>query len=188
MKKLLITLATIVSFILFTGISGCEHKSPTAVSELSCVPGNVEYETVLGSGGEHENWVITNEQEWDDYINSTCCVVWDSGPPASPVSFDEKIIISTRMGMLSTSDYLIKIRSIETDCASITVKIVETDSSYCTGISLPASSQPSHTVAINKTDLPINFVYLGSDNDNDGYTDNEEQVAGTDSCDPNDHP
>ncbi len=188
MKKLLITLATIVSFILFTGISGCEHKSPTAVTELSCVPGNVEFETVTGYGGERQNWVITNQTEWENYVNSALGIIFPSGRPSSPVDFSNKMIISVRMGWSGNSNSLIEIKAIETDCELVTVKIIERDTSYCTGWGSPGSSTPNHTLVIDKTDLTINFLYLGWDNDGDGYVEGEETAAGTDPCDPNDHP
>ncbi len=166
MKKLLITLATIVSFILFTGISGCEHKSPTAVTELQCVPGTVEFETILSSNGlltlgavyQAGNYVITNQQEYENLINSIVIECYHSDCSFLEVDFNEKIVIVTiREGNMVCFGR--EITEIETNCQEITVKIHDPYREPCDEFSQLKSGYAKHLVTIDKTDLPINFVY-----------------------------
>ena len=86
------------------------------------------------------------------------------------------------------SDYQIKVKNVKSNCGSITVNILEMNFNTCSGSSLPGSSMPIHIITIDKTILPINFVYLGWDNDADGFTTAEEAAAGTNPCDAASHP
>ena len=162
MKKLLIILTAIVSFILFSGTSGCEHKSPAAATELECVPGAVSFKTVVQSKPgiprvlptEKQNLVITNQADYETY-----CGVDFAGQ--NPVDFNSKTAILAEMGFTVDACNYNEVVNITTDCASITVTVDESCCMPC--IMMVVNNDPMHLITIDKTDLPINFVYLEDD-------------------------
>ena len=171
LKKSLITLTAVVSFILFSGISGCEHKSPTAVTELECVPGNVEFEILLAPNrlynteGPRRNVVIQSQSEYEDFLNTYNSAEYIGVTPAPmPIDFNKRTLAGVIMGLCPDSCYSTEIRSIETNCVEVTVKIHERYRCFNSGCYL-AVTWPQIFALINKTDLQINFVYVDTDGD-----------------------
>ena len=157
MKKLLIILTAIVPFILFSGTSGCEHRPPTAATELQCAPGDMGFEGYIcgccpGSTG---NYVINSQAEYDGMCGADNCGGRWTGTSVTydPVDFENKtlIIMYGGNGAGSRSPW---ISGVKTDCGSVTVTIRQNIGSIQTCDIV----EYRQSIVIEKTHLPINFV------------------------------
>ncbi len=160
MKKLPIILTAIVSFMLFSGTSGCEHKPPTAATELPCVPGDMEFEGYAcgccpGSTG---NYVINSRAEYDSMCGEDNCsarIVLLPGTSVTynPVDFANKTLI-IMYGGNGASSHMPFITAVKTDCESVIVTIKQNTGS----ISTCDIIDYRQSIVIDKTYLPIKFV------------------------------
>jgi hypothetical protein len=159
LKKLPIILMAIVSFVLFSGTSGCEHKSPTAATELPCVPGDVEFVGYAcgccpGSTG---NYVINSQAEYDGMCGADNCsgriVLPGTSITFDSVDFAHKTLI-VMYGGNGASSHMPFITGVKTDCKSVTVIIKQNTGS----ISTCDIVDYRQSIVIDKTYLPVNFV------------------------------
>lgn len=164
MKKLFIILIAIISFILFSGTSGCKHKPPTAATELECVAGDIEFEGYIcgccpGSTG---NYVINSQAEYDSMCGADNCSGRWTGTSVTydPVDFENRTLI-IMYGGSGASSHSPWISGVKTDCESVTVTIRQNTGSIHTCDIV----EYRQSIVINKTNLPIKFVvdYYGDD-------------------------
>lgn len=204
-KKVLVP-AVLAGGVVILTHSGCKPQSSAPVSPyqpvevptntpvntpIPCDVSSVQFEDYnlcsADSGAiPRQNLVIKTQAAYDNFINLNPCM-GDNNPFPPAIDFSQNDLVVVSGGMFWDSCHKIEIAAIETNCQTVTVKIHEYDTSDCTGC-YTASIYPHHYVLIDKTSLPVNFTHIASDQDKDGFSDQTEIDAGTNKCDPGNHP
>ena len=154
-------------------LSGCiGHQSPAAVKlEDSVIPlADCDMVAVPVAGISYSQFLDMCGQEIEELRKPSG--VWNGCYPSgstgyvynlkeSDVNFDEKMIIAVYMGTCPSTCYATAISKVERDCEKITVTVDER--LPCMEACATMLTPPMDAVLVEKSSLPVNFVYRQND-------------------------
>jgi len=105
---------------------------------------------------ERASLVIKDQAEWEKVWNLHTSNL-DQIPHVPEVDFNTDMVIAVFRGEFSTSGYSTEITDITESKDRIDVTVTETDETK--GMVLDVLTYPFHIVKVNKSDLPVNFIY-----------------------------
>ena len=148
------------------------HKSPAAVKlEDSVIPlADCDTVAVPVAGISYSQFLDMCGQEIEELRKPSG--VWNGCYPSgstgyvynlkeSDVNFDEKMIIAVYMGTCPSTCYATTISRVEKDCEKITVTVDER--LPCMEACAAMLTSPMDAVIVEKSSLPVNFVYRQND-------------------------
>jgi hypothetical protein len=103
--------------------------------------------------------VVKSETEWADLWNLHAALATPRKEPPA-VNFQSEMIVAVFAGEKRTGGYAIEITRVEQDPTKNLVEVFVRETKPPPGaITTQALTQPFHIVKLNKTELPVNFVF-----------------------------
>lgn len=189
-KKLVITLTA--AAICFFMVSCDPHVAPAPIADTYCDTGNINLPWAMNYLGS------VNDGIYGNTVFKTAQEMTDAGVPdviTNQVDFSSEMVIGMLggcySGCSSSSPYPI---SVGTDCTEVIVNYYQPP--FTAGPSGPGTVTcmaywcNNHFLKVKKSSLPIVFISvpIDHDQDKDGTSDRDENMANTDPWDKNSHP